>query len=477
MTLPARRPLACVLGVIAAIVLGTGSARAATGPAPLTEAQAQQIGADAYVYGIPLLEFQRQRATQTSVTVPNNLSDAPINQLGNQRKLADAAHQVFVAPNNDTLYTMAHLDLHKGPLVLHVPKITHHRYYVFEFLDPYTNVFHYVGTRTTGDGAGNFVIVGPRFHAKLPAGLHVIRAAYNEVWLCGRTLVYGPSDLTATHQVQRGYKLIPLKQFEKVGLAYRPPRPGKIVTTHTASTIPTGLAFYDALGDALAHNPPPTRDQAILSELKTAGIGPGQHPSHENLPPAVTAGLKAAVAAGPATVFAIRSSIIIPSELKHHGWYVAPRDIGNFGTDYNLRAIVAVYGLAANLPVEAMYPVGSFDSSGALLDGANRYVIHIPKRDLPPVHYYWSFTAYNKDLYLVSNPISRYAINQFTPGVKYNKDGSLDIYVQSTAPAGHVSNWLPSPKSGQFEVILRMYGPKASALHDTYNYPPITKTG
>jgi hypothetical protein len=106
MTLPARRPLACALGVIIAIVFGTGSARAETGPAPLTEAQAQQIGADAYVYGIPLLEFQRQRATQTSVTVPNNLSDAPINQLGNQRKLADAAHQVFVAPNNDTLYTM-----------------------------------------------------------------------------------------------------------------------------------------------------------------------------------------------------------------------------------------------------------------------------------------------------------------------------------------------------------------------------------
>ena len=112
-----------------------------------------------------------------------------------------------------------------------------------------------------------------------------------------------------------------------------------------------------------------------------------------------------------------------------------------------------------------------------LQDGANRYLIHIPKRDLPPVHYYWSFTAYNQDLYLVSNPISRYAINQFTPGVKYNKDGSLDIYVQSTAPAGHVSNWLPSPKSGQFEVILRMYGPKESALHDTYDYPPITKTG
>jgi hypothetical protein len=476
MTLATRRLLACVLGVIITTALAAGSA-AAAGPPQLTKAQAQLIGTDAYVYGIPLLEFLRQQATQTSVTAPNTLSDAPINQLGNQRNLADAAHQVFVAPNNDTLYTMGHLNLSQGPLVLHVPKIAHHRYYVMEFLDPYTNVFHYVGTRTTGDGAGNFVIVGPHFHGRLPAGMDVIRAAYNDVWICGRTLVHGPSDLAATHKVQNGYRLIPLGSFERVGLSYRAPRPRRLITTHTAATIPTGLAFYDALGVALAHNPPPARDHAILSELKTAGIGPGLRPSKEHLPPAVIQGLAAAVAGGPAKVFAVRSSIVIPSELKHHGWYVAPGDIGHFGTDYNLRAVVAVYGIAANVPVEAMYPVGSFDSTGSLLTGANRYVIHIPKGDFPPVHYYWSFTAYNQNLYLVSNPIHRYAINQFTPGVKYNKDGSLDIYVQASAPAGHESNWLPSPPSGQFEVILRMYGPRAPALHNTYDYPPIVKVG
>ena len=95
------------------------------------------------------------------MTVPNSLSDAPINQLGSARQLASVQHQVFVQPNLDTLYTMGHLDLSRGPLVLHVPAVSHHRYYVFEFLDPYTNVFHYVGTRTTGDGAGSYLITGP----------------------------------------------------------------------------------------------------------------------------------------------------------------------------------------------------------------------------------------------------------------------------------------------------------------------------
>ena len=476
MTRLSRRLLACAVGLIGILALPAVSA-AAPSASSLTQAQAQKIGTDAYVYGIPLLDFLRQQQTQTSVTVPNDLSDAPLNQLGNQRNLADAAHQVFVAPNNDTLYSMAHVDLSQGPLVLHVPAVAHHQYYVFEFLDPYTNVFHYVGTRTTGDGAGNFLITGPSFHGHVPAGLRRIRATYQHIWLVGRTLVYGPAKIGAAHHIQDGFKLLPLAAYERVGLRYTAPRPHRIITRHTTATLPTGLAFFDALGTALANNPAPARDHAILAELARAGIGPGLHPWTEPLPAAVLTGLKAAVANGPTKVFALRTTIVLPSEKRHNGWYVAPSDIGNFATDYNLRAVVATYGIAANLPVEAMYPVGSFDNTGTLLGGAHKYVIHIAKGDFPPVNYYWSFTAYNQDLFLVSNPINRYAINQFTPGVKYNRDGSLDIYVQSTAPAGHVSNWLPSPSSGLFEVILRMYGPKGPAIHDTYQYPAITRVG
>src|SRR5581483_11060377 len=144
----------------------------------------------------------RQARTQTSVTVPNQLSDAPINQLGNARHLANVKHQVIVQPNNDTLYSNAHLDLSAGALVLHVPAVPGHRYYSFEFLDPYTNVFAYVGTRTTGDGAGNFLITGPGWHGVVPAGMRRIRSPYGRAWAVGRTLVYGPGDLPAVHRIQ-----------------------------------------------------------------------------------------------------------------------------------------------------------------------------------------------------------------------------------------------------------------------------------
>jgi hypothetical protein len=470
--------LASAIAVITAVAMPAGATASAPSPTtPITQARAQQIGTDAYVYGISLMEFQRQQQTQTSVTVPNSLSDAPLNQLGNARNLADAAHAVFVQPNNDTLYTMGHIDLSHGPLVLHVPAVANHRYYSFEFLDPYTNVFHYVGTRTTGDGAGNYAIVGPKFHGKLPAGVHRITSSYQHMWLVGRTLVNGPSDLPAVHKVQNGYKLIPLKGFERVGLSWKPARPSKIVTTHRTATVPTGLDYFDALGTALAQNPPPARDAGILRELATVGIGPGRHPSSEHLSPAVLAGLQASAAGGPGKIAALRAGLSVSAAAKNDGWVVIPKDIGAFGTDYNTRGIVAVYGLAGNRPAEAMYPVGAFDNTGALLSGAHRYVVHFAAGQLPPARFFWSLTMYDQNFYLVPNKINRYEISNRTAGLKRNADGSLDVYVQSTPPAGHQSNWLPSPSSGPFEITMRLYGPKASALNGTYHYPPITRVG
>ncbi len=449
---------------------------ATAGPAQLTQARAEQVGLDAYVYGIALMEFVRQARTQTSVTVPNALSDAPVNQLGSARQLASVEHQVIVQPNLDTLYAMGHLDLSGGPLVLHVPAVPDHRYYSFEFLDPYTNVFHYVGTRTTGDGAGNFVITGPSFHGRLPRSLRRIRSAYERVWLVGRTEVYGRRDLPAVHRIQNGYRLIPLGQYLTHGLSWRPPRPRRILTKHTTFTVPTGIAFFDQLGTALAENPPPARDKPILRELRTVGIGPGLHPWHEHLSAPVLAGLRAAGNAGASNILKLRLALATPNALAHDGWFVPPSDTGAYGTDYKLRAVVAVYGLAANRPTEAIYIVGAADQTQALLNAAEDYVIHFPAGQLPPARYFWSLTMYDQNFFLAPNPIGRYSLGSHTATLKRNPDGSLDIYIQHSAPAGHQSNWLPAPASGQFEVTLRLYGPQPRALNGSYIYPPITRT-
>jgi hypothetical protein len=476
---PSVRRLATVIAA-AALAAAALFAPAAHAAAPLTEAQADQIGTDAYVYGIPLMEFNRQAAEQTRVTVPNDLSDAPVNQLGNARQLGTASNAVFVQPNNDTLYTMGHLDLRAGPMVLHISAVPHKRYFSFEFLDPYTNVFHYVGTRTTGDGAQTYVITGPKFHGKVPTGVKRIRSPYQLAWLVGRTLVYDQSDLPAVHKVQNGYKLLPLSAYVKHGLGWTPPRPKKIVKTSPKVTEPTGLQFFDKLGEALEASPPPARDHAILAQLRAVGVGPGLEPSKEHLSSAVVAGLDAAVAAGPAHIAALKLQVAAASAVANNGWFVPPTDIGDYGIDYNLRAVVALNGIAANRPAEAMYIVGvegTADGKQGLLSGAEDYVVHFPAGQLPPAKYFWSLTMYNASFFLVSNPLNRYELASHTAGLTYNADGSLDIYVGHTAPAGHESNWLPAPASGQFEITLRLYGPGPSALGRTYKYPAIEQTG
>lgn len=470
------RLIGCVLA-LGAIFLPAGPVRAAAGLTPARqEARAEQVGLDAYVYGIALMEFVRQARTQTSVTVSNDLSDAPVNQLGSARQLASAQHQAIVQPNLDTLYTMGHLNLSGGPLVLHVPAVPHHRYYSFEFLDPYTNVFHYVGTRTTGRGPGNFVITGPSFHGWLPRGLRRIRSAYERLLLVGRTEVYGRRDLRAVHRIQNGYRLLPLRRYLAQGLSWRPSRPRRIVTRHTTFSIPRGIAFFDQLGTALAKNPPPARDRPILRRLHSVGIGPGLHPSHEHLSAAVLAGLRAAGNAGAASIYQQRLALATPNALAHNGWFVPPTNTGDYGTDYTLRAVVAVYGLAANRPAEAIYIIGAADQTHALLNAAHDYMIHFPAGQLPPARYFWSLTMYDQNFFLVSNPAGRYSLGSHTPTLERNPDGSLDIYIQHSVPAGHSSNWLPAPASGQFEVTLRLYGPLRRALAGTYTYPAINRT-
>src|ERR1700749_1582584 len=162
------RSIRALVGLAA--VLASPIASAAAAPAPLSQTQAQQVGTDAYVYGIDLLELAHQTQLDTSVTVPNQWGNAPINEVGNQRVLTTPANQdkEIVGPSNSTLYSNVHLDLMRGPIVLHVPAVPDHRYYAWEFLDPYLNVFHYVGTRTTGNGAGDYVVFGPHYKGKLP---------------------------------------------------------------------------------------------------------------------------------------------------------------------------------------------------------------------------------------------------------------------------------------------------------------------
>ncbi len=434
-------------------------------PAQAAEYQkALKLGTEAYVYGIPLLDMNRVFLTSTSVNVPNGAGGGAVNQFSNVRRLANPSDKTVVAPNHDTLYSMAWLDLSSQPIIAHMPVVASSRFRVFELLDPYTTNFAAIGS--VGHPAGNYAITAPGWHGRLPRGVTRIRSPYSRVWIVGRTYINNAADTPNVVRIQNEYSLTPLSKWAKFGPNYKAPRPKHIDRTLTTYTVPgttTGsdpLAFYDSLGDQLARFAPPAADRPLLSQLLSVGIGVGLHPSHEpKLDAATLQGLRDSVAAGQAQVKAGVQSLFLNGAPKHNGWLVART--GSYGTDYSGRAAVDQIGLGAPLSTLAMYPFTVTDKDLHPLTGASRYVAHISKRYLPfPVRSFWSMTLYDSNGFFVPNSAHVYLINNRSK-VHYNADGSLDIYIQPNAPSNAVQrqNWLPSPAGKAFRLIMRLYRP------------------
>lgn len=449
-------------GGLLAVPLAAGCATAPTGLDAVAHAVTlPELGAlakEAYIYTFPLYAMYRTRYDALKGPgIPNRFLHA--------RTLATPASRVVTAPNNDTLYSSAWLDLAPGPLILHVPD-TAGRYYILAFMDFYTNNFAYVGRRTTGTKAGDFVIVGPHWRGATPTVMPLIRAPTNAVWLLGRFLVSGNEDLPDVHALQ---DQLTLKSLSGDGSAAS--------SDHGAGLRPEPADpwnYFAVVNAALTENPPPARDRRVVADLAKIGLAPDASFN----PSRFTREERAALLSGVAAAKHELETAMIPRNAGRPGWTKPRADLGNFGTDYLFRAIVAQVGLAALEPPEAVYLSPTGDTDGRPLDGTHRYLLHFSKSALPPVDAFWSLTMYQVDpderRFLVANPINRYSIGDRTKGLVYH-DGSLDIFIQHVSPgAAKESNWLPAP-TGRFALSLRAYQPRPELLNDQYQMPVLQR--
>jgi hypothetical protein len=441
------------------------------------EQLAQQAGVEAVIYGLPLVMMDITMKNFTNTPSPRG---APVNQFLHERIFPPASFKQVVRVNVDTLYSSAFLDLSKEPLVLSIPN-THGRYYLLPLMDAWTNVFATPGTRTRGDSAANYLIAGPDWSGTAPAGMEVLRSTTDMVWLLGRTQTNGPSDYAAVHEIQDGYRLTPLSRF---GHAYSPAKP-TIDPSYDAKTPPveklkamSATRYFNALASLLKANPAPAVDAPIIAKLARIGIVPGQPFDPSRLDPVVAKGLSGSVGLA---LEKLQSAVALmgTKESNHsaNGWHVPPMAVGNFATNYQLRAIIALIAFGANLPADAVYPTTFVDGDGRQLTGSNHYIIHFAKGGAPPVNAFWSVTLYGPDSFFVVNSIGRQAISSWMP-LEHESDGSLDIYIQKDSPGKErESNWLPAPESS-FNLTLRMYWPKdkgPSILDGSWVPPPVTK--
>jgi hypothetical protein len=294
------------------------------------------------------------------------------------------------------------------------------------------------------------------------------------VWLIGRTLVDSQADLPAVTAIMRQYTITSLAAWTSGQRQAPLVLPGFPAATSGRTAIPTGAAFFDTLSAELAGNPPPAADACALRAYAAVGVGPGRKPSTEQ----TDAGVRAALAAAPAAALKLihrdgerRNAV---SGRRNNGWLVAPLSIGSYGTDYVFRATTALFGLGANSPREAEYPITDRDAAGHPLDGRHDYRITFGRGQLPPVDAFWSLTLYNPQGFMVPNALGRYAVGDRTPGLRQGRGGSLTIFLGHRKPAAGTSNWLPAP-SGRFRLMMRLYQPRAAALSGRWKPPGVKR--
>ncbi|GIK77878.1 MAG: DUF1214 domain-containing protein [Thermoleophilia bacterium] len=466
-----RRPprLATVAALLAAIALTPiAGSEASAGVAGPTPERAAELGRRAWIYGFPLLEFARVRKEQTSVACPDRRGNAPLNSFSNAPTFPSPESRTVVAPNTDTLYSIAHLDLGHGPIVLGHPGMGR-RYFSLQLLDPYTNVIGFIGSRATGPKAGRFAIAWREKPARTKPRMPVIESRYRRVWVIGRTLATDRADQREAYRRMRRYELHRLgREPRRFPARCNPGEPGEFPT-------PTdGERFIAKLNRKLASNPPPRRDRPLLDELASVGVGPGLDPERAGLSPAALNALYASVAAEAASFPTATRLAALQQAIAEGGWLLPADNIGDYGTDYEFRARIAILGLGANTPDEAIYPTALTDSAGALLDGANDYRVTFPPGEAPPARYFWSLTAYDSSGFLAPNPIDRYSVGPSHPPLREKADGSIVIALQDEKPAESRVNWLPTPAAG-FRLNLRLYGPSRAARRGDWRPPPVVE--
>lgn len=410
-----KKILAILLSLLTLLSCGFLSACSAekTQPdTPNTETVWEMVS-EAYIYAFPLVltDATKTLSTNTDGTMTGR---APINQFNHAKKLADASFRTVVTPNVDTVYSQAWLDISTEPMVYVLPETD--RFCNVQLLDAWTN------TAAVLDKAGAYAIALPGWEGELPDGVTRVDVPTATMWSITRTVLSGNEDLPNVYAIQEQMQLLPLSAYVQGGEYAAPQGAYKeendFVPVNKVLSM-TPAEFFNTANALMQVNPPAADGAKYAQKL-------GQ-------------------------------------------WVYYGKPIGDFGTEYTYRAMVALVGLGANTVDVAIYPKTAVDETGAALTGEKKYTLHF--ETLPPTLEggFWSVTAYGEDDFLIDNSIDRYCINDRSD-FKLNADGTLDIILSKDAPED-TSNWLPV-SDGEFHLFMRIYVPDMTAL-DSWQPPVI----
>jgi hypothetical protein len=438
-------------------ILAAGLVLTSAHAADITPAETKAIAEDGFIYGLPIV---MNYAVMYAYAIDKGSPEfkAPFNQIKNEARVFTYKDTAIVTPNSDTPYSFAWLDLRAEPIVLSVPAVEKGRYYAVQLEDGNTFNYGYIGSRATGNEAGDYLVAGPDWKGETPPGIRKVFRSTTQFSVAGyRTQLFGPEDMPNVVKVQSGYKVEPLSAFLK-----QPAPPA--APTINFPKINKELAktgFFDYLDFSLQFAPARPEEKEIREKLARLGIGAGKTFDFKALSPEQKAAVVEGVKAGEEKI----KQYLLAGEKVINGWkigaYFGDRDF--FHGNWLLRAAGAQAGIYGNDAIEATYPMTKTLADGEPLDGSKyNYTLTFPDGQLPPVNAFWSVTMYDgRSQFLIKNPINRYLINSpMLPKMKKNADGSLTLYIQKDSPGkDKESNWLPAPNDLIY-LVMRLYWPK-----------------
>lgn len=435
-----------------------------------TPAEARAIARDAYVYGFPLVDHYRiQHAF--FVDRDGDQYKGAWNQVHSEARVFTPQDTAIQTPNSDTPYSQLGADLRAEPLVLSMPAVEPGRYYTAQFIDAYTHNFAYVGSRTTGNGAGDYLLAGPDWKGPVPPGIkQVLRSETEFAFVFYRTQLFGPQDIEQVRKVQSGFRARPLSAY----LGQPAPAAAPAVDFIKPLTVEqerSSLDFFKQLNFILGFCPTHPSERELMERFARLEIGAGRHFEPASFSPEV----RQAITDGIADAWKEQDKL---QALTNSGKLTSADltgDRASLKNNYLYRMRAAMAGIYGNSKEEAIYPVYYQDASGQRLDGSRAYVLRFAPGQLPPVRAFWSLTLYQMpSRLLVANPLNRYLINSpMLPQLKRDADGGLTLYIQHDSPGKALeSNWLPAPQ-GPFVVAMRLFWPKPEALDGRWSKPPL----
>jgi len=437
--------------------------------------EARKIAKEAYIYGFPMVDSYRIQYSYFEDRGGPEYKTS-WNQIYNNARVYTPEDKAVQSPNSDTPYSFVGADLRAEPLVLTIPEVQKGRYFSLQFIDAYTFNFAYLGSRTSGNRGGNYILAGPRWKGKKPRNIRdVIRSETEFAFVLYRTQLFNPFDIENVRKVQDGYKVQALSSFLGEPISLTAP-PIDFFKPISAEEERTSLRFFEELNFILQFCPTHPSEVELIERFGKLGIGPERNFEFDSS--ALTPEFRKAITDGIADAWEIyRTTKTLASQGKiRSGDVFGSRE--HLKGNYAYRMQAAADGIYGNSIEEAYYPVYFVDADGEPMDGSiHDYELRFRPGQLPPANAFWSLTLYELPSSLLSsNPLNRYLINSpMLPNLKRDADGGLTIYIQHLSPGkARETNWLPAPE-GAFFTVLRLYWPEADALSGRWKAPPLRK--